>query len=180
MSIFDDIMADPHALNRWGTGIDAAGKLISGVGIMQSGAGAKDAANFEAAQLNQNAGQAQAAAQRQAFEVDRNTQEVMSRALAVAAASGGGASDPTVINIIAQTAAEGAYRKASALYSGDDRARSMRLAATAKEYEGDVTEANSKAAGFSSIFGAGTTLLKGAARDSMFTKFGGGGPKGTN
>lgn len=178
MSIFDDIMSDPRALNTWGSAIEAGGKILSAQGAIESGDEAKRAAEFEAEQLRYNAGQAQAAAQRQAFDTDRQTRMVMSRALAVAAASGGGASDPTVVNIIAQTAAEGAYRKAVDLYQGDDRARAMLAAAHAKEIEGASAQSASRKAALGQGFGAITSLLKGSERNaSLYQRFGGGGPQ---
>ena len=101
-----------------------------------------------------------------------------SAALASAAAGGGGASDPTVVNIIARTAGEGAYRRAVALYQGDDRARLMNMQADAKQYEGGNTEANSMLVAGAQVFKGGSTLLNSATRDaSLFQRFGAGGPK---
>lgn len=47
----------------------------------------------------------------------------------MAAASGGGASDPTIMRIIANTRAEGAYRSAVAIYEGEERARQLKFQA---------------------------------------------------
>jgi hypothetical protein len=48
---------------------------------------------------------------------------VASRALAVAAASGAGVSDPTMVRVIANARGEGAVRAATALYEGQARSR---------------------------------------------------------
>jgi hypothetical protein len=96
------------------------------------------AKEFEAQQLEQDAGQAIAASQRQRDEEHRTARLVASRALAVAAASGAGASDTTVVNLIARTKGEGAYRGAVALYEGEERSRRLLAAAGAKRYEGAV------------------------------------------
>lgn len=130
----------------------AAGSLIGVAGLaMQAGGGYQseqaakkaaqarsDAAEFEAQQLEQNAGQTVAAAQRQAFETERTGKYAQSRALAVAAASGGGASDPTVMNTIAGLASETAYRKSLDLYQGEERARQLNLSAAASRYSGQI------------------------------------------
>lgn len=178
MSWFDDLMSNPTSLNDVGTSIEAGGQITGALSHMEFGRQAAQAASFQAAQLRQNAGQAQASAQRQAFDVDRQSQYIASTALAHAAASGGGASDPTVVNLIARNASEFAYRKAVALYQGDDKARLDNLQADAKEYEGANTKANSDKVGYAQLFSAGTTLMKGSARDaSLLQRFGGGGPK---
>lgn len=178
MSFLDDLMSDPRTLNNVGTAIEAGGQISGALNHVEFGQQAQQAAEFQAEQLRQNAGQAQAASQRQAFDVDRQSQYIASTALAHAAASGGGASDPTVVGLIARNAGEFAYRKAVALYQGNDRARLDNLQADAKEYEGSNINANSEKVAQSQMFAAGTSLLRGAARDSsLLQRFGGGGPK---
>ena len=76
-----------------------------------------------------SAGVVVAASQRQANEELRQADLVASRALAVAAASGGGVSDPTVVDILARTRGEGVYRASQALYEGEERSRSIRISA---------------------------------------------------
>jgi hypothetical protein len=193
LSFFDDIAAltqpQPTAglspqqqlalnLNTWGTNADVTGQLIGGFSHLAFGIQAKQGLQFQADQLRQNASDQQGAGQRTAFDEDRKTALVNSAALASAASSGGGASDPGVVNIMARTAGEGAYRRAVALYQGDDRARLMKLQADAKEYEGGTTLANSSLVAGSQIFNAGTSFLKGQARGaSLYQRFGAGGPK---
>jgi len=192
MSLIDDIMAafsvgdttgltagQLQALNTSSVGamLSLAGDSLSAAGSLQRGFEAKGSADFQAAQLRQNAGQVQAAAQRDAFQADRQGRMIASRALAVAAASGGGASDPTVVNLIAADAQEASYRKAVALYQGDDQARAMRTAAAAKDYEGKTALVGSAvSAGAGVIRGAGN-LASGMARGaSLYQRFAGGGP----
>lgn len=178
MTILDNFLSDPRAMNSAGSTLDAAGSFIGGISHLEFGMQARAAAEYQAAQLRQNAGQAQASAQRQAFDVDRQSQYVASSALATAAASGGGASDPTVVNLIARNAGEFAYRKAVALYQGDDRARLMNMQADAKEYEGKNVEANSAMVAGAQFLQGGTSLMRGAAKGaSLFQRFGGGGPR---
>lgn len=171
-------LSDPQAMNRAGTATEATGDAIGGISHLQFGIQAQQAAEYQAAQLRQNAGQQQASAQRQAFDVDRQSKYVASSALATAAASGAGASDPTVVNLIARNAGEFAYRKAVALYGGEDKARLLNAQADAKDYEGKNTLANSALVAGSQFFKAGTTLMKGQGRgESLFLRFRGGGPK---
>lgn len=95
---------------------------------------------FEAEQMEQQAGQTIAASQRTALDQRRQANLLASRALALAAASGGGASDPTVVRIIAGIKGEGAYRSAVSLYRGEEEARKLNLGAQGKRYEGATAE----------------------------------------
>jgi hypothetical protein len=79
-----------------------------------------------------------AAAQRQAFETGRVGEYTQSHALAAAAASGGGASDPSVISTIANLAGETAYRKSLDLYQGEERSRQLKMSAAASRYSGQI------------------------------------------
>jgi hypothetical protein len=174
MSYLEDLIR----FNSLQTQNDVAGDFMGGLSHIQSGIAARRAASFQADQMRQNAGQAQASAQREAINVDRQAQYIASAALASAAASGGGASDPTVVNLIARNAGEMAYRKSVALYEGDDKARMMNLQADATEYSGKQAQANGIMAGVGSVYNARTTLMKGQARESsILQRFGGGGPK---
>lgn len=110
-----------------------------------------------------------AASQRQALEERRQADLVASRALAVAAASGAGVSDPTVVDIISRTKGEGHYRAAVALYEGEERSRSMRVAAAGGGDFSSVAAAGYKAAALGGL--ARRTL-------SLFAKYGLNGPGG--
>jgi hypothetical protein len=111
-------------------------------------------AQFEAEQLEERARQQRAASQRKASDARRRTRFAESRALALAAAGGAGASDPTVANLIAGIAGEGEFAAQSVLYEGEERARGDILQARATRYEG----AQARRAGY---LRAGTTLLTG-------------------
>lgn len=135
-------------------------------GQLLAGRQARAAGEYEATQAYINAGQAQAAGQRKAQEEQRRSRLAQSRALAVAAASGGGASDRTVADIIADLAAEGDYRSRLAMYEGDDKARLLRARGDAAKYEGKAAQRTSYLRAATSIAGAGGTL---------YEKYGGGG-----
>ena len=159
-----------------------AGSITSYMGNQRSAAAAEatgqrqaTASQFQAAQLEQNAGQAIAASQLQAAEQQRQARLLTSRALAVTAASGGGATDPTITNIISKISGEGAYRSALALYQGEDRARLLRMDAEGKRYEAGMAleSASAKASAYRTA--ATASLLSGAG--SLFGKYGMGGFK---
>lgn len=125
---------------------------------------------FQAQQYDQSAGQAVASAQLASLDEQRKARLLASRALAVAAASGAGATDPTITRIISGIAGEGAYRGAVALYQGDERARMLRMQAEAKRYEGQLAlESGEAKADAYETAGIGS-LLKGAG--SLFAKYG--------
>ena len=132
------------------------------------------AAQFEAEQMEQVAGQSIAASQRDAAEEKRRADLVASRALALAAASGGGASDPTIVRIIANLKGEGSYRSAVALYRGEEQARRYRMGAKAKRFEGAMAEDSGLKEQYAHEI-AGTAALMGTS-SSLFGRYGGGGP----
>lgn len=165
------------SLNAYGTAADVFGAGMGAASHIAFGIQARQAAAFQAGQLRQEGMTARATAGRAAYDVDMNTQFVTSRALAVAAASGGGANDPTVVNLIARDAGRGAYLKALALYHGDDQNRMLQMEAEAKEYEGKATERNAMMVGASQTVRGAANYLSGTARgQSLFERFGGGMP----
>lgn len=92
--------------------------VIGGVTKIVGGIGKKRASDREAAQYERTAGTERASSQREAIEERRLARLASSRALAVAAAGGGGASDPTVINRMADLHAEGEYNAMTAMFEG--------------------------------------------------------------
>ena len=153
--------------------VSASGKVDSGNAAASYGAQQQAAANYQAAQMRVNAGQAVASSQRVAEEQRRQGALVQSRAIALASSSGGGVTDPGIINLLARNAGEMAYASSVALYEGEDRARTLNENAKATEYSG----AQALKAGLdrqkAAMTGAFGDLLKGGG--SLYTAFGGGG-----
>lgn len=160
----------PAAFTIFGALGESRGNLQQGEQAIIAGQRRKVAAQFEAEQYLINAGQTVASSQIAAAEARRQAGLVESRILAVAAAGGGGASDPTIINLISKTHARGAYNSAVALYQGEDQARSMRMAAAAKNYEGQLAEEAGYMKDQAFRSAAGLSILKGAG--SLFNKYG--------
>lgn len=160
--------------------LQVGGTLLNFSGSQQSAEAAKAAAQrtsqakqYEAAQMDVQAGQEVAASQRGALEQKRMADLAASRALALAAASGGG-TDAGVANIIASITGEGAYRSLVSLYQGESKARTLKMAADAKRYEAGVAieEGSQKADAYQT---AGLASLASGA-GTLYAKYGRGGP----
>lgn len=155
----------PAIMGGFGTGMQAAGQLQSGKAAANTGLAQQKASEFEAQQLEQNAGQAQAASQRSAIEELRKSMLLQSRAIAVAAASGGGALDPTVMALVGNLSKEGQLAAETQIYGGDERARAMRNQAKASRYEGAQRAEAGRVAERASKVSAGNTILSGITKD---------------
>ncbi|HBA35609.1 MAG TPA: hypothetical protein DCZ12_15900 [Gammaproteobacteria bacterium] len=99
---------------------------------------------FQAEQLDRNAGQVEAASQKQASEERRQAELLASRARAVAAAGGTTTTDVGIMNELAKIDKEGEYNALTALYEGRAVASTMRgqsraLALEAKQSESIYT-----------------------------------------
>ena len=170
----------------WGTALMNSGTLLSSVGALGSARAMSSLAGFNADLLESSADDQIAAGQREALEQKRQANLAMSRAQAVAAASGGGAADPTVINVIGDIAAEGEYNARVADYSGRERARNTQLQAAAERAKGGAAEtagyinaAGTLLSGFSKTYGGMSskavnsgTVLSTDTGGSMFAKYG--------
>lgn len=130
----------PGIMLALGTFMKVGGNLQAGKAAANLGQAQNLAAQFTAAQYDQNAGQSVAASQRAALEERHKATLLASRALAVAGAGGGGVSDVSVTHIIADLQGRGAYDASVRLYQGEDEARRMRMAAAAKRFEGQIAE----------------------------------------
>lgn len=167
-------------------GTTILGALTSYQGNKMNAAAAQDAANtrmqaaqYEASQAEQQAGQAVAAGSENAQIEQRNAQLVKSRQLALAGASGAGASDPTMVSLISRTAGEGSYRAALALYHGEETSRNLKQQAASDLYEGQIAAHNFEQKADSDDMAANASLIKGAGGAlSLYGKYGAGGPSG--
>ncbi len=156
----------------------AAFTAITVLSQLKEGADQKAEAKSQALQLEQQGRQEQAYAQRRAGVERHQANLAGSRALAVAASSGGGASDPDVENILGNIAGEGEMRAMSQIYEGDEKARGAgdqagaarrtgQRAATASYWKAGATIA-------SSAFSYGMAGAGGGAGSTMAEKYGGG------
>lgn len=149
----------PAILGGIGTGMQSSAQLASGNAAAARGESQKVAAEYQAQQLDTNAGQAQASSQRAAIEAQRQSMLIQSRAIALSAASGGGALDPTVMALVSGMSKEGQLSSDTLLYGGAEAARGMKEQAKATRYQGEQQRIAGKTAqGTSRIQTAGTIL----------------------
>jgi hypothetical protein len=165
--------ASPY-LSGAGTFLSALGQFQQGQGYLEHGIVQNEAAQFAAQQLRQNADAVQGATQRTAGDIGRQAQYVMSTQMARAAASGAGASDPSVISLMARTSAMTSYKQQTVLYQGESQARQMNLQAEADIWSGQEESRIAGKASSAADLGAAATLTKGGV--SLYEKYGRGGP----
>lgn len=125
------------AMTAVSTAISAYGNMKAGQAAASEGMAAQQAANYKAALAEQQAGQKRATAQRASGEERRRERLVQSSLQARAAAGGGGASDPTVVSLAEDIAGEGEYRALTALYEGEEAARSLETTGALSRYTGE-------------------------------------------
>lgn len=130
-------------------------------------------AEFDAWQAEEEGKLAIAISQRAAHEERRQSDLVASRALAVAAASGGSVSDPTIVNLLAKAKGEGAYRASVALYEGRAKARQLKLQAAVRRVEGADAQIDGANRQMGYALQSGASLLRGG----LLSRYGGGGPE---
>lgn len=136
--------------------------VLSATGAATAGVAANNMAKSKAEQSEIAGREAVAASQRQAIQVRRQGNLVQSRAQAVAASSGAGASDPTVLDIMGGIGAQTEYNALSALYVGQSEARNRQAEANAARFEG-------KQAMVKGFMDAGASVLSGGA--SLYDKY---------
>lgn len=170
----------PAALQVGSTILSASSNVARGRAAVAIGAKRKALSDFEAQQLEDSAIESRGTGMRGAADAALKTGQVNSETLARAAASGAGASDPTVMNIIARTAGEGSYRQALAMYEGEAQARLDVLRGAGLRYQGQNYEADAATAANQSNLGALNTVLSGGDRMlSMYEKYWAG-PRGAS
>lgn len=158
------------ALSVLGTTQSANAQQQAGALAAQQGQAQRSAAEFQATELDQQAGQDRASSQHQAVDARRQATFAESRAQALAAASGGGASDPTVVTNSARITGEGEYSALTALFNGEERARGLETQGNLARFTGQQQQlaGNYRQDAYNS--GADVTLMNGAT--SLYQKYG--------
>jgi hypothetical protein len=169
LPVFDPITATTMALTAAGTGMSAMGTLAGGKAAAQAGYAAQQSHEFTARQQEQAAQEGRAVAQRSALEKRREGSLLSSKMLARAAASGGGADDPTVTKIGEDIAGRSEYDALTEMYKGENRARGLLDAAMASRMTGDAALAEGEAKKRAAKLSAIGTIIGGAG--SMFGQF---------
>ena len=142
-----------------GGALSAAGTLMGGNAAAQAGQSQKDAQYFKAAQEEQAAQESRAAAQRGSLDKARESRLLLSKLQANAAASGGGASDPTVLDLAGGIAGRGEYESLMEMYKGENRARGLEDQAIGSRLSGDAAKAEGEAKRNASYMSAAGTII---------------------
>lgn len=159
------------ALTAVSVGTSLVGRVVQGRAQNQAGIAQQQAANYEATQLEAAAGGELAASQREAFETERQRDILLSRQQAVAAASGAGASDPTVTDLMGDVYREGTYRADLVRYTGADRAVGLLKQAHATRLSGESARRGGQMARTGTIIGGIGEAFGGAS--SFFMNYAG-------
>lgn len=155
--------------------VKARNELAAGKAEQQAANARAAALEHEAAQARQKAGQERASSQRESFEARRKARLLESTALVRAAASGAGAGDPTVENILGGIGAEGEFRALTALFVGEEGARGLEMGADLKIFEGaqerragEAARRLSKGRAVAGLLSGGTKALSTAYEGGLF------------
>jgi len=142
------------------TALTVVSTAVTAAGTIAGGQAAKGSSYFKAAQEDQAAQESRAASQRQALEKDRNTTLALSKLQANAAASGGGASDPGVVDLAGDIAGRGEYQHLMDMYTGENRARGLEDTAKGERATGDAKETASYLSAAGTIIGGAGSAYK--------------------
>lgn len=132
----------------------------TGIGLYAEGATAKQNADFEAAQLRKQAEEDKALAGLKSRHASREKKLAQSRVVAVAAGSGGDASDATVTDIMADIESQGQYNALAEMYSGFSSAEKKYASAASVQAQGKAAKTAGLIGGLSK-FATGVASAKG-------------------
>lgn len=174
------------------TAISAVGTIASGHAAeqqgralqqqyIQQGQANKQAMEFEAEQLENQAKTEFALGQREMFEKRRGKELALSSLTARSAASGFSATDPTTLALGDEISRYGTYQEQASMYGGEAAAEGLNLSAAGRRFSGEqglrsaiasgeAAAASGRAARNASYFGAAGTILGGLS--GMAGKYG--------
>ena len=133
--------------------------LVAGVaGSGMANEAAIKAGKQEQAFRRKQATAVRAEASQTAWNERENKERILSRATALAAASGAGVSDPTMVKILGDLEGEGAYREAVAVYQGEAQAKLLEQMGDSAKQEGRDKADYYGAQGISSALQGASTL----------------------
>ena len=133
---------------------------VGSLAALNRGAQARKLKYQQAEGLDAAANRRMAATTADVAEEERTKKFMYSRALAIAAASGGGVDDAGMVALLGDLNAEGEYRVMSKLWVGQEEAEGLRFRATAARREGE----NALEAGY---LNAATTVISSFGKGSF-------------
>jgi hypothetical protein len=134
----------------------AGGKMAAQAGQMQ-----QTEANYQAAQLNQNAAQALASSQRQALDTTQRTNLAISTATARAGASGAAPDVGSAVANTGELAQRGSYQALTDMFNGQSKATGLENEAAGVRYTGDVEAYEGEEKESAAYLAAGGDVLSG-------------------
>lgn len=161
-SIYTRACFDPITMTTLavvGGAVSAAGTIAGGSAAASAGQSQQQAQYFKAAQEDQAAQESRASSQRDSLEKGRQTQLVLSKLQAGAAAGGGGADDPGVLTLAGNIAGRGEYESLMDMFKGENRARGLEDSAIGTRLTGDAQKAEGDAKKSASYLSAAGTLI---------------------
>jgi hypothetical protein len=168
--LFDPLSMTAATLGGGAMGLTGIGSAISAASSLAGGGYAQEAAqmkqqaaNYQAAQLRQNAGGEIAAAQRQAFDVDQKTNMLRSSAVANAAAAGVNAGTGSAVTNQSGIVGRGSYLAGMDLWNGQNRATGLLNQAQGVQYSGYIDALAGQEAQRASYLSAMSTIAGGGA-----------------
>lgn len=129
-------VAGPAAAGSASTILPIIGTAATVLGTIGSGYAQKQEAEFEAKQAERASAEERAAGVRASQDRREKTAFLLSEQKAKAASSGGGVTNPTILDIMGETAQEGDYLARSDVAAGENKARGLLDQAAASRYRG--------------------------------------------
>lgn len=151
---------DPATLTVISTLATLGGTVMGAAGTIAAGKDAKRQAEYEAAQLDIQAKEEQAASQREAEQYRRKKELALATITNEAAGRGFTATDPTTLAIADEVAQYGTVQEQMALYGGTSRRAGREAQAEAARMEGSAKERASKWSAAATILGGVGTLAE--------------------
>ena len=164
------LMAGSMAASAIGGGISAGGSLASGSYAAKAGQAQMAGANYEAAQLDQNASQAIASSQRQMLDTQQRTNLAVSSAPARAGASGVAADTGSPLANTGAIAQRGSYQALMDMFNGQSKATGLENEAQGIRYTGQLDEIAGAEKERASYLAAGGDVA--GAAGSMMSSYG--------
>lgn len=133
----------------------AIGSVVSAAGTIAAGDAQKQADDYRAKQLAQQATQAQAAGQQAGFDKSLQEKYVASKLQAGASASGAGAgaSDPTVLKLGSDIAGRGEQQALMDMWSGQNQSVGLQNESQTETYSGQLAQDGAETGALGTIIG---------------------------
>lgn len=142
------------AMGIIGAGMSMIGSMTQASGTIAAGKAQQQNAYFQAAQLDQQADQSRAVAQRSALQDRKKAGLADSTLIARAAADGGSATDATAVTDATAIAGQGEYNALGDMFKGEDRARGQEDQAAGLRAGGDAALAGARSQASGTLFGS--------------------------